>query len=82
MKIDRLDKEMGNLLISVSMLHTNLTEPYIAYFINTCNLKVKVSHCLIAVEAVGVREAYLSWVQQLKSGAHPSSFAALSFPDS
>ena len=42
---------------------------------------VKVSHSLIAVGAVGVRiPLYLA--QQMKGGAHPSPFAALSFPDS
>ena len=42
---------------------------------------VKVSHSLIAVGAVGIRiPLYLA--QQMKGGAHPSPFAALSFPDS
>ena len=40
--------------------------------------KVKVSHSLIAVRAVGA----VSWAQQIKDGAHPSSFPSLNFPDS
>ena len=37
-------------------------------------VKVKVSHSLIAVGAVGVR---VSWVQLMQGGAHPPRFTAL-----
>ena len=40
--------------------------------------KVKVSHSLIAIRAVGVR--VLSLVQLMKGGHHPSPFTALPFP--
>ena len=45
-------------------------------------VKVKVSHSLIAVGAVGVKSPTVSWAQLMKGGAHPSPFAALSFPNS
>ena len=45
-------------------------------------VKVKVSHSLMAIGAVGVRVPTVTWAQLMKGGAHPSPFAALSFPNS
>ena len=42
--------------------------------------KVKVSHSLIAVGAVGVKSPTVSLAQQMRGRAHLSPFAALAFP--
>ena len=45
-------------------------------------VQVKVFHSLLAVGAMDVKVPTISWAQLMKDGAHPSPFAALSFPNS
>ena len=55
--------------------------PFVKMVVKHGGVKVKVSHGLIAVGAVGVSPT-VSWAQLMKGGAYPSPFASLSFPNS
>ena len=69
------------LVASIIPRTVTLAEKKITDSSPTIYKKVKVSHSLISIRSRGGGST-ISWAQLMKGGAHPSPFAALSFPNS